>query len=209
MNNKYVWFKGVAQATVYDSKEVAHKVNAPLGFVEVYNDDNEIVNVTAWKEAVEAVAGKSFTSIRTLEQAYLYADNLCKWRTSDDKAGVAMSSECANIRSYLVKCEETGKEIDNNVLRPLLTAWLVSCFNASAVKLDASVITVTGKRADDFVKRMGKDVNKSRVPKSGKLVTGNRETVTKSGSAFMRELCRWTQSVTQMKYNTVVRLTVA
>lgn len=207
------WFKGVAQATVYTEKGATIKINAPRGFVEMIDDEGlayaEWMQAEVWRSAIRECEGESFTSIRKLETVYLFADGLCKWRTIEDKAGVAMSSACANIREYVVKCETAGLELNRNELRPLLMAWITSVYSESSLDLDASAVNVTGKRADDFIKLIGKSSAKNRVPKSGRMVSGNRTTVTKAGSAFMKALCQWTVDVTQMKYIPVTTLTVA
>lgn len=208
----YKWFKGVAQATVpvYDEDVWKKDVifNAPMGFIEVTDENGDIVNADIWNDTINKEVGNSYTSIRGLETVYAYAEGLCFWKTSDGKSGKAVSPACHGIMTYLKSCELTEREVDKNRIRPLLMAWLVECYTESTAKLDSSALSLTGRRIDDFLSRVGKDSAKTVVRKVGKMTSGNRETTTKAGASFMRELCRWTQEVTQMKYKTITQVVI-
>ena len=206
-----VWTKSVCQATVLNKNGKAIVINAPRGFVEDGNNaetwasaiDNAHTELVENGDFYESVA-RDYTSIRKLETVYLFADGLVNWKSADGKAGTAMNPACADIIGYLARNEE----IDKNRLRPLLNAWIISIYNESELDLDASAITLTGKRIDEFIARMGKDKVSNRLTGNKTMVSGNRETIWKSKSAFMRELCRWTVSVTQMKYTIVPRIEI-
>jgi len=210
MLNK-IWTKSICQATVYNKNDKAIVLNAPRGFIENGNNAETWRSVIddAHKELVqngdfyESVA-RDYTSIRKLETVYLFADGLVNWKSADGKAGTAMNPACAEIIGYLSRNEE----IDKNRMRTLLMGWIVSIYSESDLDLDSSAITITGKRVDEFISRMGKDKANNRLGNKS-MVSGNRETIWKSKTAFMRELCRWTVSVTQMKYTIVPRLEIS
>ena len=210
MLNK-IWTKSICQANVLNKSGKTIVINAPRGFIE--NGDNAETWVSAIDNAhteliengdfYESVT-RSYSAIRKLETVYLFADGLIDWKTKEGKSGVAMSPSAVAIASYLAK----DCEIDKNQLRPLLMAWIVSIYNESELDLDASAITLTGKRVDEFIARMGRDSAKNKLGNKS-MVSGNRETVWKTRTAFMRELCRWTVSTTQMKYTIVPRIEIA
>ena len=205
-----MWEKGVVQARVTNKNDKVVVINAPRGLVAGQEDHFKVVIDNAHTELVEegdfySEVVRDYTSIRKLETVYLYADGLVNCKTKEGKAGTAMNPASANIVSYLAK----NCEIDKNRMRALLTAWIVSIYAESELELDASAITITGKRVDEFVSRMGRDKVSNKLSETRKMVTGNRETVWKSRTAFMRELCRWTMSITQMKYSVVPRLEIA
>lgn len=208
---KYAWFKGIAQASVFktdnNGKETEKRFNAPMGFVQI----DEVDMSEVWQGAMTCEAydddgaTASYPSIRGLERVYLYGKGMIQWKTVDGKAGKLMPMTAYKIRQYLVSCASRNKEIDRNILRPLLTAWVVECYNEASVKLDVSAISITGKRTDEFISMIGKTKDSITVGKKN-FVTGNSDVVVKDGSAFLRTLCAWTLSVTQMKYKAVIRL---
>ena len=199
MATNKAWFSGVLQCTRFNANGKEKAINAPRGLVD--NPENLI----KWQYAVED-ALPTVTAIRSLEEVYLYSESLIKWRTDDDKAGVAMSSACDEVWRTVRAFRDEDEEIDRDTLKDKLTAWIASACAESDAEIDPESVDVSKKRVDDFITLIGCSRAKNTVSDRGRVVSGNRSTVIKSGASFMRALCQWTVDVSQRKYRPEVRL---